>query len=77
MAGVNASVVELEAELEGGQQQLVVLEQERDETQRRLTEQQRSFGETRRQLHGVSSPSKLPPNLSEPRKKSVRRKSIR
>ena len=50
MAGVNASVVELEAELEGGQQQLVVLEQERDETQRRLTEQQRSFGETRARL---------------------------
>ena len=48
VAAVNASVVELEAELEGGQQQLVVLEQERDETQRRLTEQQRSFGETRR-----------------------------
>ena len=48
VAGVNASVVELEAELEGGQQQLLVLEQERDESQRRLTEQQRSFGETRR-----------------------------
>ena len=42
VAGVDA-VVELEAELEGGQQQLLVLEQEQDESQRRLTEQQRSL----------------------------------
>jgi len=50
LATVNEQVALHAEQLEGGRQQLVVLEAERDETQRRLTEQQRSFGETRAKL---------------------------
>ena len=75
VAGVNASVTELETELEGGQQQLLVLEQERDETQRRLTEQQRSFGETRARLTArLIQSEQIAAELERAKKKSVRRK---